>query len=184
MTPLKSLSAPMGSWIGNGGAAEVSLDAFQGALEVGAFAVELVDDDGARQLEIFGEAPHLFGLRFDAGHAVHQHQRGVGGDQGGARVVNKDVEAGRIEEVDLGLLPLGHGDGGGDGDFALDLLLVEIGNGVAFVDAGKAVGGSGGEEQPGGERGLAGIAVAHHADVPDVLAFVDFHGIRSLIKTE
>ena len=31
---------------------------------------------------------------------------------------------------------------GGDGDLALDLLLVEIGDGVALVDAGQAVGGA------------------------------------------
>ena len=48
-TPLKSLSEPMGRWIGNGGAAEERLDAFERALEAGAFAVELVDHDGARE---------------------------------------------------------------------------------------------------------------------------------------
>ena len=62
------------------------LDAFERALEAGAFAIELVDHDGARQLEFFGEAPHFFGLHLDAGHAVHQDQSRVGRDHGDALV--------------------------------------------------------------------------------------------------
>ena len=65
-----------------------------------------------------------------------------------------------------------------------DLLVVEIGDGVAFIDACQAVGGAGGEEQPGGERGLAGMSVAHQANVPYVLAFVDFHWMTPLLQTE
>lgn len=57
----------------DGGAAEVFLDVGEGTLKVGAFAVELVDDDGAGQLEIVDDASYLFGLHFDAGHAIHQH---------------------------------------------------------------------------------------------------------------
>ena len=47
----------------------------------------------------------------------------------------------------------------------------------------QTIGRTGGEQQPGGERCLAGIAVAHHTDVPNVLAFVDFHGGAPLFKT-
>jgi hypothetical protein len=65
----------------------------------------------------------------------------------------------------------------------LDLFFIEISNRVAFIDTEEAVCSSGGEEQPGGERCLAGIAVAHHTDVPNVLAFVDFHAVAPFIKT-
>ena len=44
-------------------------------------------------LKSFGETPDLLGLDFDAGHAVHQDQRGIGGDQRAARVIDKDVVA-------------------------------------------------------------------------------------------
>ena len=84
----------------------------------------------------------------------------------------------------LALFPLRHGDGSGDRDLASDLFVVKIRDRVAFIDAEEAVGSSGGEEQPGGERRLAGIAVAHHTDVPNVLAFVDFHVVAPLNKTE
>ena len=151
------------------------LDVGEGAPEIGAFAVELIDDDGARQLEIAGEVPDLFGLYFDAGHAIHQHQGGIGRHQRRAGVINEDVIAGGVEDVDFGLFPFRHRDGRGNGDFAGDFLVVKIGNGIAFIDAEKAVAGSGGEQQSGGESSLAGIAVAHHPDVPNVFAFVYFH---------
>ena len=159
----------------DGGAAEKRLDALERAVEAGALAIEFVDDQRARQLEVVGKRPHLFGLHFDSGHGIHHDQRGVGGDERGPRVIDKDVVAGRIQKVDLGLLPLGVSQRGGNGDLALDLLLVEIRNGVAFIDPRQPVGGARGIQQAGGERGLAGIAVAHHTDVPDVPAFVDFH---------
>ncbi len=59
-----------------------------------------------------------------------------------AGVVHEHVEAGGIEEIDLGFLPLDGGDGGGDGQLAVDLFLVVIGDGVAFVDPGQAAGGA------------------------------------------
>ena len=64
-------------------------------------------------------------------------------------------------------------------DFARDFLLVEIGDRVALIHAEQPIRGSRGEQQPGGERRLARIAVAHHTDVPNFLAFVDFHGVCS-----
>src|ERR1035441_8448474 len=165
-----------------GGASEVFLDAGQRALEIGALTIQLVHHNGARQFELFGEGPDFFGLHFHSAHAVHQDDRGIGRHQGAARIVNKYVVARRIQEIDLGLLPLGHGDGSRDRDFALDFLLVKIGDRVALIDAEKAVGGSGGEQQPGCERRLAGIAVAHDTNVPDILAFVDFHGSAPFLK--
>jgi hypothetical protein len=173
-----------GEVYGNGGASEVFLDAGERAREIGAVAIQLVDDDGAGELELFGEGPDLFGLDFHAGNAVDDYDGGIGGDEGPAGVINKDVVTRGIQDVDLGFLPLGHGDGSRDRDFALDFLLVKISDRVAFIDTEEAVGGSGGEQQPGSERCLAGIAVAHYTNVPDILAFVDFHGIAPFFKTE
>ena len=69
-------------------------------------------------------------------------QRRIGRHQRRLGVVDKDVEAGRVDQVDLFLVPLGGRDGGRNRDLARDLLVVEIGDGVAFVDAGQAVGGA------------------------------------------
>ena len=69
---------------GHRGAAEIFLDAIERALKIGALAVQLIDHNGAWKLEIVGERPDLLGLDFDAGHAIHHHQRRFGGHQGGA----------------------------------------------------------------------------------------------------
>ncbi len=126
----------------NGGAAKEGLHAFEGALEAGALAVQFVDDDGARKLKFFAEGPNLLGLHFDAGHAVHQDEGRIGRRERGLGVIDKNVEAGRVQQVDLFLIPLGCRDGGGNRDLARDLFVVEIGDGGAFVDAREAAGGA------------------------------------------
>ena len=108
----------------------------------------------------------------------------IRGYEGATGVIDKDVIARGVENIDFGLVPLGHGDGSRDRDSALDFLLVKISDRVALIDTEEAVGSSGGEKQRGSERGLAGIAVAHYTNVPDILAFVDFHGVAPLFKTE
>ena len=169
---------------GDGGASEELLDAGEGALEIGALAIQLIDHDGAGELELVRRRTRPFRSGLRRRRRRRPDEGGIGGDQSAAGVVDKDVVAGSIENVDLGLLPLGHGDGSRDRDFALDFLLVKISDRVALIDTEEAVGGSGGEKQRGSERGLAGIAVAHYTNVPDILAFVDFHGVAPFFKTE
>src|SRR5215472_17055831 len=64
---------------GHRSAPEYALHVLQGALAIGAVAVQAIEHDGAREIELIGEAPDLFRLHFDAGDAVHQHERSVGG---------------------------------------------------------------------------------------------------------
>ena len=168
----------------HGGASEVFLDAGQRTRKIGALAIELVHHKGAGEFELFGEGPDLLGLHFHSADAIDQDERGIGSDESAARIIYKYVVTRCIQEVDFGFFPLGHGDGSRDRDFALDFLLVKISDRVAFIDTEEAVRGSGGEQQPGSERSLAGIAVAHYTDVPDILAFVDFHGRAPFFKTE
>ncbi len=162
----------------NGGAAEKGLDAFERTVEAGAFAIELINYDGAGKIVTVRDIPNFFRLHFHSGHAIHQHHCRIGGHQRGPSVVDEDVEARRIEQIDLVLFPFDVGQGGGDGDLALHFLFVEIGNRVALVDARQAIGSARRIEQRGGERCLTGMPVAHHTDVPNVLAFVNFHGLH------
>ncbi len=116
-------------------APEERLHAFESAFETRALAVQLIDKDGPRQFEFFGERPDLLRLYFDAGHAIHDDQRRVGRHHRRLRVVEENIETRRIQQVDLLLLPLGGRDAGGNRDLALDLLIVEIRDGVAFIHA-------------------------------------------------
>ena len=91
----------------------------------------------------------------------------------------KNIEAGRVEQIDFLLGPFGESDAGGDGDLALDLFVVEVGDGVAFVDAGEAVGGAGGVEKSGGQGRFAAVTVTDKGNVADVGTFVYFHWLHS-----
>ena len=102
-TPLNSRSLPMGSWMGTAVRPKISWTLVERALKIGALAIQLVDDDGAGELELVGEGPDLLGLHFHAGHAVDHDQGGIGGDQGAARVINKDVVTRGVQDIDLGL---------------------------------------------------------------------------------
>ena len=79
----------MGRWTGTAVRPKWDCTLFERALEAGALAIELIDDDGAGQLELVGKAPHLLGLDFHAGHAVHQDQGGIGGHQRRPGVVDE-----------------------------------------------------------------------------------------------
>ena len=121
------------------------------------------------------DVPDFFRLHFYSGYAVHQDQGRIGRHHRGASVVDENIEAGRIEQVDLFLVPLGRGHGGGNGDLALDLLVVEIRDGGALIHPAQAAGGAAGEQQSRGQGGLSGVPVADQADIPDLVGFVNFH---------
>ena len=107
-----------------------SLHIFQRALKTGPLAIELIDHHRARQNEFVGKGPDLLGLHFHASDAVDDHQSRIGRNERSPRVIDKNVEAGSVYKVDLLPLPLGGSDGGSDCDFARNLFLIEVRDGL------------------------------------------------------
>src|SRR6266849_3105339 len=93
-------------------------------------------------------------------------------------MVDEDIETGCIQQIDLRFFPLHEGERCGNCNLAVNLLVVEIGNRIALVNSREAIYSACRVEQPGGERCLTGMSVAHHTDVPYVLAFVYFHWLH------
>ena len=79
-------------------------------VEAGAVPVEPVDDKGAWQLVVFGESVDLLGLHLHARYGVDENECRVRRGHRSLRVIQEDVEPGRIQQVDLLLLPLGGGE--------------------------------------------------------------------------
>ena len=104
----------MGSSTGATPAPKAGADLGQGAVEVGPFPVELVDDDHPGQAEPGRGPPGVLGLGLHAvGGADHHHGK-VGTGQGGQHFGGEVGVAGRVEQVDLHPV---HGEGcegGGD----------------------------------------------------------------------
>ena len=167
----------MGNCDGDRQPPENILHVFERSLERRTFSIQFVDHDGARQTKLIGEAPDLFGLDLDAGHAIHQHQRGIGGDESRLGVVNENVETRRIQKIDLLLGPFGESQAGGYRQLALNFLVVEVGDGVPFIHARQAIGGARGEQKSGGQGGLTAVPMAYQGNVSDVGTFVYFHSI-------
>ncbi len=167
--PLKSASAPIGSWIGTGCAPRRSIIVWTPRSKFGADAVHLVDVGDARDVVLVGLAPHGLGLRLDAGDRVEQRDGAVEHAQ---RALDLDGEvdvAGRVDDVDPVALPLAGGRRRGDRDAALLLLLHPVHRRGALVDLSHLVGAAGVIEDALGRRGLARVDVGHDPDVPGLL---------------
>jgi hypothetical protein len=67
------------------------------------------------------------------------------------------------------VLPLAEAGRGVDGDLALDLLGLVVGDGIALVDLGQAAGGPRVEQEGRRQGRLAGRALADQGDVSDLL---------------
>ena len=85
---------------------------FHHAVEVGALAIHAGADDGARQHELVAIIPDALGHHLNAADGVDDHQRGFDCRQRHFGFVDEHIEAGGVDEVDLGFAPL---DDGGRG---------------------------------------------------------------------
>ena len=157
------------------GAAERCVNRLQRALEARALAIEAIDDDQARQPELFGRLPGLFRLHLNAGDRVDDDNGRVGDAQRRARIGEKVGDARRVDEVDLRLVPLGVGEAGRERVLAGDFFVVVVGDGRAVVDLSEPVDRAGIEQGGRGELGLSGTAVADQRDIPDIRRVIDLH---------
>ena len=84
-----SASSPIGSCKRRDAGAELVLQLVERALERRAFAVELVDEDRARDAALLGELPRDLGLHLDAFDRRHDEQREVGRVERGGDVADE-----------------------------------------------------------------------------------------------
>ncbi len=133
--------------------------------EIGADAVELVDEGQPGHTVGVGQAPVGLGLRLHAGDAVEHHDRAVEHPQG-TQDFNVEVDVpGGVDQVDLGVAP-SHGGGRAlDGDATGPLLRVVVHDGSPFVHFTAAMGLASGEQDAFGGRGFARVDVGDDADV-------------------
>ena len=148
---------------------------FHHAIEVGALAVGACAHNHPRQRDPVVVIPDALGHHFHAADGVHHDQRGFHRGHHHLGFMDEHVEAGRVDQVDLGFAPLDESGGGGDGHGPRDLFFVVIGDGGAFIDPAEALGGAGGEKHRRGEGSFARMGMPDQGDVADVCAFVILH---------
>jgi hypothetical protein len=180
MTPMKSFSAPIGSCITSGVAPRRSTMVLDGEVEVRAELVHLVDEADAGDVVLVGLTPYGLGLRLDAFLAVEDGDGAVKDTQGALDLDGEVHVSGRVDDVDLVVVPEGRRRGRRDRDAALLLLLHPVHRGCTVVNLTDLVRDACVEQDPLGRRRLAGIDVSHDADVADlgqVRKDVECHGV-------
>ena len=165
MTPRKSLSAPIGSWTTTGTASRRSRIISTQRSKSAPTRSILLTKQKRGHVVLVGLAPHRLGLRLDTGDRVEHRDRAVEDAQ---RPLDLDGEvdvAGRVDDVDLAVVPLRGGGGGGDRDAALLLLDHVVHHRGAFVHLTDLVGATRVVEDALGRRGLTRVDVSHDPDV-------------------
>ncbi|OQA41604.1 MAG: hypothetical protein BWY52_02509 [Chloroflexi bacterium ADurb.Bin325] len=149
--------------------AEPVADHADGAPEVCADPIHLVDEADARDAVAVGLPPDGLRLGLDAGHRIEDHHAAIEHAQAALHLRGEIDVARRVDDVDLVAVPLA-GDGRGlDRDAALALLHHPVGDGRALIDVAHAVGLAGVVEDALGGGGLAGVDMRDDADVPQSL---------------
>ena len=148
--------------------AKAILDHVDAHVEVGAGAVELVDEADPGDVVAVRLTPDGLGLGLDARDPVEDGNRAVKHTQGALHLDGEVDVAGRVDDVDRVALPLARRGCGSDRDAALLLLLHPVHRGCAFVDLTDLVVDAGVEEDALGGRGLARVDMRHDPDVADL----------------
>ena len=167
-TPDSASSSPIGQLQRRDSCAEEVLELVERPLERRAFAVELVDEERARDAALLGELPRDFGLHFDAFDRRHDEEREIGRVERRGHVADEVRVARRVEQVDLVAVGGERGERERHRDAPALLLGIEVADRGAVLDLAEPVDGAGGEDEGLGERGLTGAAVPHQGDVADL----------------
>jgi hypothetical protein len=136
-------------------------------VEIGAHAVHLVDEGQPRHAVLVRLSPDGLRLRL---HTADCTEHADGTVEHAERSLHLDGEihvTGRVDDVDLRIMPRTGDRGARDGDAALPFLDHPVGDGVAVVDVAQPVRASGVEKNALGGRGFARIDVGHDPDVAD-----------------
>ncbi len=137
----------------------------QRPIEVGAAAIELVDEGHGADAVTHRLSPDRLGLRFDAGDGVDEQHTSVEHAQGSLHFDGEVDVSGRVDEGDGGVAPRAAHRRGRDGDAHLLLFGIEVGGGVAVVHLAARVDLPREVQDALGEGGLAGVDVGDDADV-------------------
>ena len=144
---------------------EEVVDLVEDFLRTGVGAVDLVDDDDGRELGFERLREHVAGLRQRAFGGVDEQDDAVDHLERALDFAAEVGVAGRVDDVDLGVVVVDRGVLGEDGDAALFFEVVGVHD--ALGDGFVGAEGAGLAEHGVDERGLAVVDVGDDGDVAD-----------------
>ena len=160
---------------GSDGNAELFGNGFHGLFEVGVFLVHLVDDEHAGHLGLLAHGHGLFGANDGTGNGAAENDGGIGKGHSLVNFAVEIEEAGGVDQIDLGVLPLKGSKSSRNGNMPLGLFGVIVGGGGAILNAAHTIEQAGVVEHSLSEGGLAFAAVTEDTDVANAVSFVVLH---------
>ena len=159
---------------------EVRLHVLEDPLEVGVLLVHQGHEEHPRQMPLVADFPDLFGPHLDAAGPAQHHDGRVGRVQTGDHFTEV-VEVPRgIDEIDLGVEPLGVAEGEVDRVFAIDFVGRVIGERGAVFHGAVPAAAAGHPGESVHEGRLATRPVANERHIPDGVGAIDLHGLHLL----
>ena len=105
------------------------MESFNSLIKVGILTIHLVDDDHTGHLCLFAHGHSLFGADNGTGNGGANDNCGIGESHCFIDFAIEIEEAGSVDDIDFGTVPLKGSDCGADRDVPLGLLGVIVGNG-------------------------------------------------------
>ena len=155
---------------------EVRLDVLEHPLEVGVLLVHHRDEQDARQVQLIADLIRLFGPDLDPGGAAEDDDRGIGRVKSGDHLAEVVEVARGVDQVDLGIQPLGVREPEADGVLAVDFVGGVVGKRGAVLDRSVAAARPRYEGERVHQRRLPATSMADEGHVADGGRAIDFHG--------
>ena len=142
---------------------------------IAGFAVHLVDEGHDRDVAQAADLEQLAGLGLDALGGIDHHHGGIRRRQGAIGVFRKVFMAGRVQQVEDGVLVFERHHRAGDTDAAFLLDLHPVGFGAprfaARLDTARRMDGAAQQEQMFRQGGLAGVGMGNDGEGPASCGF-------------
>ena len=161
--------------------AEAVPQGVKGGVIVGVVLVGLGDVEDAGHLALLTVLPGLLRPHAHAALGRADDHGGVGHPQGLHDLAGEVEIARRIQHIDLAALILHRHHGGGDGKLALDLLWIEVADGISVGHLAHAVDHAGLKQHALGQGRLSVSTVAQQTDIADVLRGITHSRFLSLL---
>ena len=97
---------------------------FERPLSIGAIAIHAIHHDDARHLHLGSVIPDAARHGLNSAHTIDHHQRSFSRNQCGLGFMQKHVETGSVDQIDLALIPLAIRRRAGDGHLTSDLFII------------------------------------------------------------
>ncbi len=159
---------------------QMGLHVIEDPLEVGVLLVHQRNEEDPGQVQLVADFPDFLGAHLHPARAAEDHDGGIGRVQAADHLAEVVEISGSVDEVDLGVEPLGVAEAEIDGMLAVDFVGGVVGERGAVFDRAVAPAGAGNEGERVNQGCLAAGAVPDERHISYGAGAIDLHGLHLL----